>query len=231
MLVLLLEITAIWIMIAFQKDYDNNLHESSVVDWRFSMGHSQVEKQRTHERIVEIAARRLREEGLEGVGVADLMKEAGLTVGGFYKHFASRDELVAEAMQAAFTSWSRRMEAKGISAADVSFDGFMDSYLSAAHRDHPGEGCAFTGLTGDLSRSDTKTRGIATRQIDENIRMMSGRMGEADAGEARRKAILAVCAMAGAVGLARIVDDEALSQEILQSVKEMLSGISGRSKP
>lgn len=195
------------------------------------MGHSQVEKQRTHERIVEIAARRLREEGLEGVGVADLMKEAGLTVGGFYKHFASRHELVAEAMQAAFTSWSRRMEAKGISAADVSLDGFMDSYLSAAHRDHPGEGCAFTGLTGDLSRSDTKTRGIATRQIDENIRMMSGRMGEADAGEARRKAILAVCAMAGAVGLARIVDDEALSQEILQSVKEMLSGISGRSKP
>ena len=66
------------------------------------MGHSQADKAQTHERIVEIAARRMREQGLEGVGVAELMKEAGLTVGGFYKHFASRDALVAEAMQATF---------------------------------------------------------------------------------------------------------------------------------
>ncbi len=65
------------------------------------MGRSQLEKQKTHERIVTLAARRLREEGLNGIGVADLMKEAGLTVGGFYKHFASRDELVAEAVQSA----------------------------------------------------------------------------------------------------------------------------------
>ncbi|PZM11142.1 TetR/AcrR family transcriptional regulator [Rhizobium tubonense] len=190
------------------------------------MGHSQMDKQRTHERIVEIAAKRLREEGLEGVGVADLMKEAGLTVGGFYKHFASRDELVAEAMQVAFTSWAKKMEARGIEAADVSLEEFMDSYLSIGHRDYPGDGCAFTGLIGDLARSDPKTRNIASRQIGENIRIMTGRMTDADADAARKKAILAVCAMAGAVGFARIVDDQALSEEILGSVKEILAEMS-----
>lgn len=77
------------------------------------MGRSQLEKQKTHEKIVETASKRLREEGLEGIGVADLMKEAGLTVGGFYKHFASRDDLVAEAIQSAFDSWGRKLEAEG----------------------------------------------------------------------------------------------------------------------
>jgi TetR/AcrR family transcriptional regulator, transcriptional repressor for nem operon len=187
------------------------------------MGHSQLDKQRTHERIVEIAARRLREEGLAGVGVADLMKEAGLTVGGFYKHFASRDDLVAEAMRVAFTSWENKLEAEGVKAADVSLEDMAASYLSTRHRDNPGGGCAFTGLTGDLARSDPKTRDIATRQIRHNIERMTGRMSDDDVAMARQKAILAMCAMAGAVGFSRIVDDEALSEEILNSVRTLLT--------
>ena len=85
------------------------------------MGHSQVEKQKTHEKIVEIASRRLREKGLEGIGVADLMKEAGLTVGGFYKHFESRDQLVREAMQLAFGSWEAKVRAEGVDPAVRSY--------------------------------------------------------------------------------------------------------------
>ena len=75
------------------------------------MGHSRADKEKTHKRIVKIAARRFREEGLAGVGIAELMKEAGLTVGGFYKHFNSRDDLVAEAVSSALGTWKRQKDA------------------------------------------------------------------------------------------------------------------------
>ncbi len=75
------------------------------------MGHSKAEKAETHKRIVKIASKRFREDGLAGVGISELMKEAGLTVGGFYKHFDSRDDLVTEAVGSAFGGWKRRVEA------------------------------------------------------------------------------------------------------------------------
>ena len=108
------------------------------------MGHSQLEKQRTHDRIVEIASRRLREKGLEGIGVADLMKEAGLTVGGFYKHFASRDDMVAEAMKLAFGSWEATVRSQGRAPADIPMAEYSANYLSEDHRNDVSGGC--TGL-------------------------------------------------------------------------------------
>src|SRR6266446_2961456 len=74
------------------------------------MGYSKAQKTRTHKRIVSIASKRFREKGLAGFGIAELMKEAGLTVGGFYKHFGSRDDLVAEAVNSAFGGWQRRVD-------------------------------------------------------------------------------------------------------------------------
>jgi TetR/AcrR family transcriptional repressor of nem operon len=74
------------------------------------MGHSKAEKTKTHKRIVAIASKKFREKGLAGVGIADVMKEAGLTVGGFYKHFDSRDDLVAEAVGSALGAWKRQVE-------------------------------------------------------------------------------------------------------------------------
>ena len=195
------------------------------------MGHSQVEKQRTHQRIVEIASRRLRERGLDGIGVADLMKEAGLTVGGFYKHFASRDELVAEAIDAAFKGYEQRLEARGITPEELPLEDMLDSYLSSTHRDNPGEGCAFTALSGDIARSDDKTRQVATERFIRNTDLMAGRIAQDNAVEARKKALLAVCAMAGAVGFARLVNDEALSREILETVKGELLKLSATAAP
>src|SRR6202158_5184480 len=84
------------------------------------MRHSKAEKTKTHKRIVKIASRRFREKGLAGVGIADLMKEAGLTVGGFYKHFDSRDALVAEAVSSAFGGWNRRVDAAASGGPAVS---------------------------------------------------------------------------------------------------------------
>lgn len=189
------------------------------------MGRSQLEKQKTHEKIVETASKRLREEGLDGIGVADLMKEAGLTVGGFYKHFASRDDLVAEAIQSAFDSWGRKLEAEGINPAEMTAADVADRYVSAYHRDNPGEGCPFASLTSDISRSSEKARGIATDGLRRNFASLAGKAAGADDGERRRKAITAFAMMAGGVGLARISSDEELSAEILATVRDFVAGI------
>jgi TetR/AcrR family transcriptional repressor of nem operon len=187
------------------------------------MGHSQQEKQKTHDRIVEIAAQRLRERGLDGIGVADLMKEAGLTVGGFYKHFASREDMVAEAMRLAFGSWEAKARAQGKAPADISMREFAASYMSPQHRDDTGGGCPFAALAADLARSGDKCRSIATEQMRVNLKNMEGRMGATGDAQARRKAIIASCLMTGAVGLARISDDEALSDEILETVRAFVT--------
>ncbi|HEY0125148.1 MAG TPA: TetR/AcrR family transcriptional regulator [Rhizobium sp.] len=186
------------------------------------MGHSQMEKQKTHERIVTLAAKRLREEGLEGIGVADLMKEAGLTVGGFYKHFASRDELVAEAVELAVEEQRRQLEEKGINPVDVPLKDYAETYLSARHRDRRGEGCAYAALTADIARSGESVRTIATEGMRRNIETMTARMPQTDAAAARRDAIIATCLMAGAVGLARVTNDEALSDEILEAARSFM---------
>src|SRR5260370_1717745 len=97
------------------------------------MGHSKAEKAKTHKRIVAIASKRFREEGLVGVGIADLMKEAGLTVGGFYKHFDSRDDLVAEAVGSALGSWKRQVDAAASGGPPAPYQALVDDYFSAPH--------------------------------------------------------------------------------------------------
>src|SRR6202171_6468014 len=128
------------------------------------MGHSRADKTKTHKRIVKIASRRLREKGLAGAGIADLMKAAGLTVGGFYKHFDSRDALVAEAVSSAFGGWQRRVDAAASGGPPVSYAKLIDDYLNEAHRDDPGAGCAFSALAGEIARSNKRTRALATEQ-------------------------------------------------------------------
>lgn len=194
------------------------------------MGHSQLEKQKTHERIVEIASRRLREKGLEGIGVADIMKEAGLTVGGFYKHFESRDQLVAEAMQLAFGSWEANARAQGKEPKDIPLSAYAATYMSKGHLNGVGEGCPFAALTADLARSGEECRTLATEQMKTNLGKMTRRIaGEAGPdGEARRKAIIVTSVMAGAVGLARIANDEAFASEILETVEAFISEFAGK---
>jgi TetR/AcrR family transcriptional repressor of nem operon len=189
------------------------------------MGHSRAEKTKTHKRIVKIASRRFREKGLAGVGIADLMKEAGLTVGGFYKHFDSRDALVAEAVSSAFGAWKRQVDAAAYGGPAVSYAKLIDDYLNKAHRDDPGAGCTFSALAGDIARSDKKTRALATEQIRNDIQLIAGLLAGKDKNKdgARSKAILTFSALVGAMALARAVSDEALSLEILTTVKELLT--------
>src|SRR5258707_13931244 len=117
------------------------------------MGHSQHQKIKTHERIVRTAAKRFREKGIEGVAIADLMKEVGLTVGGFYKHFDSRDDLVAEALRSALGTWRRQADLAASGAPPLTYAKLVDDYLSEGHRDHPGTPYAVGALAGVLTRS------------------------------------------------------------------------------
>ena len=186
------------------------------------MGYSKAQKAKTHERIVKLASKRFREEGLAGIGIADVMKEAGLTVGGFYKHFDSRDDLVAEAVNSAFGWWKRQVDAAKSGGPPVFYEKLIDDYLSEAHRDNPGTGCAFSALAPEIARSDKKTRALTSQQVRNDIQLISALRPAKDKRTARSRAILTFSALVGAMSLARAVSDEALSRDILNSVAELL---------
>src|ERR1700747_1669267 len=176
------------------------------------MGYSQAQKEKTHKRIVAIASKRFREKGLAGFGIAELMREAGLTVGGFYKHFESRDDLVAEALRDAFGTWQRQKEAAASSGQPLSFEKLIDDYVSDAHRDNPGAGCAFSALAPEIARSDKRTRALASEQIQNDIQLIAALLPGKDKRTARSRAILTLSALVGAMSLARAVSDEVLSR-------------------
>jgi TetR/AcrR family transcriptional repressor of nem operon len=192
------------------------------------MRHSKAEKEKTHERIVAIASKRFREEGLAGIGIADLMKEAGLTVGGFYKHFSSRDALVAEAVGRALELWKCQVDAAASGGPPVTYKSLVDEYLSDAHRNNPGTGCPVGALAGDLARSDKRTRELVSRKIRDNIELLATlirKTNETDSRSARSQAILTYCTLVGAIGMARAVSDEELSREILKTAAQRLNNL------
>jgi TetR/AcrR family transcriptional repressor of nem operon len=186
------------------------------------MGHSKAEKAVTHKRVVDIAAKRFREEGLAGVGIAGLMKEAGLTVGGFYKHFDSRDDLVAEAVGSALGGWRRQADAAASGGRPVSYEGLVDEYLSEIHRDHLGDACPIGALAGEIARSDKRTRALVTEQIAKNIHLLASLLQAKNKRAARAQAILTFSALVGAIALGRAVSDKRLSSEILKQVAALL---------
>jgi len=194
------------------------------------MGYSKAQKARTHKRIVGIASKRFREKGLAGFGIAELMKEAGLTVGGFYKHFDSRDELVSEAVSSAFDDWQRRVDAAAHGAPSASYAALIDDYLSDVHRKNPGTGCAFSALAPEIARSDKRTRALTSERVRKDLELLVGLLPGKDKRTARSRAILTFSALVGAMSLARAVSDEGLSREILKTVGELLKNSASEHK-
>src|SRR5579859_1915968 len=150
------------------------------------------------------------------------MKEAGLTVGGFYKHSDSRDELVAEALSDAFGTWQHQKEAAASSGQALSFEKLIDDYVSDVHRKNPGAGCAFSALAAEIARSDKRTRALTSDQVKADIELIAGLLPGKDKRAARSRAILTFSALVGAMSLARAVSDEDLSREILKTVADIL---------
>ena len=169
-----------------------------------------------------MAAKRFRERGLEGIGVADVMKEAGVTVGGFYKHFGSRDELVVEALGTAFKDldvWEEH-------TADMAQ--LLQNYLTEAHRDAPGTGCAMGALLGDMTRGSKSARVLYTTLVKRTLACSSfsaSLLPSSRGGDKRGRALLILSALLGAIKLSRAVSDPNLSREILHRVREELIGL------
>jgi TetR/AcrR family transcriptional regulator, transcriptional repressor for nem operon len=185
------------------------------------MGHSKVEKAESHERILTAAAEVFRERGIDGISLADLMQVAGLTHGGFYRHFGSRDDLVAEGVERALRDGSA--VADSIAANPRSTIGaVVDAYLSLAHRDNIASGCAVTALANDVARSNDRTRSAYSLQVVRYVELIT-RLVESLPQKKRRPAALAALAtLVGAVSMARAVNDDELSREILKSAADEL---------
>jgi TetR/AcrR family transcriptional repressor of nem operon len=185
------------------------------------VGKSQKDKAESHDRIVQVAAVRFREAGIDGIGVADLMKDAGMTHGGFYRHFASRDELVAEGVERALSDGSRVVEALA-NSKQANLRSIVDGYLSAMHRDNRATSCAVTTLAGDVARSNDRTRIAYTRQVDVYVELLARLIAGENQNSKRTKAIAALATLVGALSMARAVSDEKLSREILKSAADEL---------
>ena len=189
------------------------------------MRYSREHKQETHTRIVRKASVRLREKGAHGIGVADLMKEAGLTHGGFYAHFDSREALVIEAfnyaMDRSTERWRKMAEE---TPPEKRFAAIVESYLSALHRDDPGHGCAVPTLGPEIARESAKTRKAFAAKLDEMIEMMADQVPELPRKVARQQAIAALSTMAGALVLSRVAGSGEFSEEILGAGREAALG-------
>ena len=190
------------------------------------MGSSQAHKAANHERIVKTAARQIRRNGVDSLGVAELMREAGLTHGGFYRHFNSRDDLLAAAVAAALDHGSKRMDAAAELGGPAALTAIIDGYLSALHRDKPETGCAVAALPTDIARTDKRSRAAYSNQVRTYLDLLTGLTPAGDADEAQ----LILSALVGALTLARAVDDTGLSDDILASVARALHRYVGQER-
>lgn len=179
---------------------------------------SRAEAAQNRERIVEVAAKLFRERGFDGIGVADLMKGAGLTHGGFYGHFASKEDLMAQACAHGLNGSLDMMRQMAESAGDNALSAIATAYLSPAHRDQMGEGCVLAALGAEAARHGSPVRGAFTQgvrsAIDMLMRLLPGRSTQAK----RERALVTYASMVGALVLARAIEDTELSEDVLRSV-------------
>ncbi|MEJ1097106.1 MULTISPECIES: TetR/AcrR family transcriptional regulator [unclassified Pseudoxanthomonas] len=180
-------------------------------------------KEATHDRIVDAAARAIRRSGYNGAGVADIMKDAGLTHGGFYAHFASREAMLAEAADRAGGEAVQSMES--IAAAvppEQTFQAMVQAYLSEEHVKSIENGCAVAALGSEMPRQAPEVRRAATRRIKEMIDLIARQFPNWGEPGVHERAMVTTSTIVGALILARAVDDPRLSDALRESALEHL---------
>ncbi len=186
------------------------------------MKKSKIETAETRRRIVKSAAAEFRRNGIHATGLCELMAAAGLTHGGFYRHFDSKDQLIAEACASGMEA-----EVGGATVCHGLGKGGLKelatSYLSTMHRDNPAEGCLLAGLGSELARSGDKTRAAASAGVLKLAEEIAEEYGRTKPGSAKGHALVALSAMIGAITLSRIVTDPKISAAILDSTKKYLT--------
>lgn len=174
------------------------------------------DKEKTRQRILAVASRRYRSEGFNGVGIANLMADLGLTHGGFYAHFSDKEALIAAVCDATFSAQSAAWHAQAQQHPDLRApEAIARDYLSPRHRDHPESGCLAAALAGEMSRRDTRARAAFTRGVRGQLEQLGSGLGALGP-----EATLAM--MLGAVALARAVSDPTLSDRFLECARQAL---------
>ncbi|WGS54207.1 TetR/AcrR family transcriptional regulator [Paraburkholderia sp. D15] len=188
------------------------------------MGYSQAQKAESRQRVLETAARQIREDGIGALGVADCMRRAGLTHGAFYGHFSSRDELIVEALEYAVGQSRERIgtvrAAAGKSGGKQKepLQAIAEMFLSERHVKDPGNGCALCALAGEARHASPEVREHLTRYVHSLTSQIAGTL----AGHSESKALGIVATIVGAVTLARAVDEDKLAKAILASSLTMI---------
>jgi TetR/AcrR family transcriptional repressor of nem operon len=185
------------------------------------MRYAENHKRETRDRVLRIAARALRQSGPDKVSIAEVMQAAGLTHGGFYAHFKSKDAFLAETLSGIF-------ERAGAKTRDMvtglpplhALATYIDNYVSAAHRDHPENGCPIVALNSDLPRQSKKFRDAFDRGVKSLVAALAGWLADAGARDADALAPSILSAMVGAVALSRAVSDRELSDELLKVARD-----------
>jgi TetR/AcrR family transcriptional repressor of nem operon len=195
------------------------------------MRYSREHKIETHDRIVKKASVRLREKGAHGIGVADLMKEAGLTHGGFYAHFDSREALVIEAFAYAMERSTERWRKLAEQAApEKRLATIVESYLTPGHRDDPGHGCAVPTLGAEIARESPKTRKAFAAKLEQMIDVMAEQVPDVPRKAARKQAMAVLATMMGTLVMARVAGNGEFSAEILGAGRDAVLGRAAKPK-
>jgi TetR/AcrR family transcriptional repressor of nem operon len=187
------------------------------------MRKSKQEAAATRQRIVKAAAAEFCQRGIGGAGLSDLMAAAGLTHGGFYRHFNSKNQIVAEACAAAAEAMVGRLATSVSKKAPQSgLKTIAASYLSAAHRDDRSDGCPLAALGSEIARCDEAARAAATEAFLRLVNVIAAQFGKTRPDVARRRALVAASTMIGALTMSRIVTDSELSAAILRQTDKHL---------
>jgi len=181
-------------------------------------------KEATHERIVTAASRAIRRSGFDGTGVADIMKEAGLTHGGFYAHFPSREAMLAEATGRACAESAAVVAGVVASVPPAqALQAMLQAYLSPEHRTQVEQGCPLAALGSETARQVPEVRRVTTRHIKEMIDLIARQAPDWGQPSAHERALVMLSTLVGTVLLARAVDEPALSDALCQAALKQLS--------
>ncbi|CZW64695.1 TetR family transcriptional regulator [Enterobacter hormaechei] len=182
-------------------------------------------KEASHERIVDVAARAIRRSGYDGTGVADIMKEAGLTHGAFYAHFASREAMLAEAADRAGAQSNAATAAAAASVApQQAMETLIRGYLSQAHQEATETGCPIAALVSEMPRQSPEVRRAATRHIKGAIDLIAQQSADWGQAAAHERALVIAATLVGALALVRAVDDPALADRMREAaIQHLLS--------
>jgi TetR/AcrR family transcriptional repressor of nem operon len=187
------------------------------------MRKSKADTAKTREHIVETASKQFRRYGISDAGLARLMAAAGLTHGGFYRHFASKDQLVTEACHKALLSLTDGLDARiAGKSPNRALSLLLEKYLSRTHRDQPATGCVLAALGSELARSDAATRDAATNGFLRLAGLIARQLKSLPPDEAQDRSLAVAAAMAGAITLSRIVTDAPTSNALLRAPKNFI---------